>query len=712
MSNSKTVYNDFVRANLPEYIRYDSVRNQYVTANGKRFVTYNEAKWYTDYIIKNGSIIDRAIGNNIPQTIAEFDTDTFTSANKNLGPELVTNGTFDTDSDWLFSFDWGISGGQASSNGTTSSNIYQTGVTETGKLYQVSVDVLQNDGSCTLRTNAAVTVIGDVITTTGTFTFVFVAVGDRIDFRSGFNTADVIIDNFSVREVVSYSPASTTAENLLTHTRSGNAVQVADDGTMQWAGHNLLTYSEDFSNAWLTSSASVTTDQTIAPNGTTTADLVEATASGTGSIGIYQTASAKAGIGYTLSVWVKANTVDKGYLQYTGAAEFLFFDLSTQSVSTSGSVFTSGSVTDFGSGWYLVQGNYTPASDNASARQYINLTDTFEARNVSIGDSFYLWGAHLYRSDLGGMADIPTSYRGLSSSSTYIPTTSAARYLPRVDNHIWDGSSWVKRCLVEPQSTNLLLNSDTLSTQGVTVTAALHTLHFTGTGTVTLSGASTAGPLVGTGTGEQNRVSLQFTPTAGTLTLTVTGTVSNAQLETGVQTSYIPTAGAQVTRPADALSIDSTLLPYDSTAMTIALDGEMTYADTNAIGNPTFFYWGATSTANERIRVLMDTRSTDTGQVIFEQVVGGSPISVSSSGSAYSPGINVPFNLASRHTSSDLNGAVDGTALTANTTPTTLPDLSATDFQIAPTGVINIKSLRVLGGYGATDAELEAATVS
>lgn len=524
MSNSKTVYNDFVRANLPEYIRYDSVRNQYVTANGKRFVTYNEAKWYTDYIIKNGSIIDRAIGNNIPQVIAEFDTDTFTSANKNLGPELVTNGTFDTDSDWLFSFDWGISGGQASSNGTTSSNIYQTGVTETGKLYQVSVDVLQNDGSCTLRTNTAATVIGDVITTTGTFTFVFVAVGDRIDFRSGFNTADVIIDNFSVREVVSYSPASTTAENLLTHTRAGTATYTDSTGTLQTAASGEL----------------------------------------------------------------------------------------------------------------------------------------------------------------------------------------------RKDNHIWDGSSWVKRCLVEPQSTNLLLNSDTLATQNVTVTAALHTLHFTGTGTVTLSGASTAGPLVGTGTGEQNRVSLQFTPTAGTLTLTVTGTVSNAQLETGVQTSYIPTAGAQVTRPADALSIDSTLLPYDSTAMTIAMEGEMTYADTNTAlpnvaisGALTFFAYNLDN--DNYIASNLHTGSTRTGSVHFRQE-NGSVLDEVLEFNAYSPGTNVPFNIASRHTSSDINGAVDGTALTANTTPTALPDLSATDFQIAPTGVINIKSLRILGGYGATDAELGAAT--
>ena len=86
---------------------------------------------------------------------------------------------------------------------------------------------------------------------------------------------------------------------------------------------------------------------------------------------------------------------------------------------------------------------------------------------------------------------------------------------------------------VEPKTgrRNLLLATDTLATQSLTVTAAAHTLAFTGTGTVTLTGASTAGPLVGTGAG--NRVSLTFTPTAASLTLTVTGSVTLGQLELG-----------------------------------------------------------------------------------------------------------------------------------------------------------------------------------
>ncbi len=84
---------------------------------------------------------------------------------------------------------------------------------------------------------------------------------------------------------------------------------------------------------------------------------------------------------------------------------------------------------------------------------------------------------------------------------------------------------------------NELDGSDALATQTVTVTSQERTLSFRGNGTVTLSGASTAGPLVGTGV--DDIVSLTFTPTAGSLTLTVSGTVNDAMLELGaVRTNY------------------------------------------------------------------------------------------------------------------------------------------------------------------------------
>jgi hypothetical protein len=177
--------------------------------------------------------------------------------------------------------------------------------------------------------------------------------------------------------------------------------------------------------------------------------------------------------------------------------------------------------------------------------------------------------------------------------------------------------------LVEEQRTNLLLNSDTLSTQSVTVTAVAHTLSFTGTGTITLTGTSTAGPLVGTGTGEVNRVSLTFTPTAGSLTLTVSGSVTNAQLEAGASpTSYIPTTTAAVTRSADVVSITGSAFSswYNATEGTIYHQGS-----TASAGN---FFSIDDSTVSNRITSYFPAA---TAPALFIATGGATQANISSS---------------------------------------------------------------------------------
>ena len=111
-------------------------------------------------------------------------------------------------------------------------------------------------------------------------------------------------------------------------------------------------------------------------------------------------------------------------------------------------------------------------------------------------------------------------------------------------------------CWSETAYTNLLTNAgtavDLLTQTTAALTVASYTISFYGTGTVTLTGASTAGPLVGTGA--NNRVRLTFTPTAAALTVTVSGSCKYASL---VQSIYagplIATAGAAASVGADDL---------------------------------------------------------------------------------------------------------------------------------------------------------------
>jgi len=172
--------------------------------------------------------------------------------------------------------------------------------------------------------------------------------------------------------------------------------------------------------------------------------------------------------------------------------------------------------------------------------------------------------------DAGSGAVNTTLYRG-TGSATFTRATTATTV--NSSGLIVSVASGVARSYYDPTTlaymgylaegarTNLVLNSlidgTDFSTQSVSVAAVAHTLSFYGTGTITLSGASTAGPLVGTGVYPQ-RVSLTFTPSAASLTLTVTGSCKFVQLEVGsFASSFIPTAGSSVTRNADVLTYPS-----------------------------------------------------------------------------------------------------------------------------------------------------------
>jgi hypothetical protein len=175
-----------------------------------------------------------------------------------------------------------------------------------------------------------------------------------------------------------------------------------------------------------------------------------------------------------------------------------------------------------------------------------------------------------------------------ASNATFIDSNgliqTATTDVPRFDHNPATGESL--GLLVEEQRVNLLLNSETLATQTVTVAAAAHTLSFYGTGSVVLSGAHSA-TVNGTGA-HPTRTTLTFTPTAGSLTLTVTGTVQYANLEAGAfATSWIPTTGSTATRSADVASISgsnfSSWFPSTLTDHTFFVQARTNTPSANAI---------------------------------------------------------------------------------------------------------------------------------
>ena len=143
---------------------------------------------------------------------------------------------------------------------------------------------------------------------------------------------------------------------------------------------------------------------------------------------------------------------------------------------------------------------------------------------------------------------------------------------------------------------------------------------------------------------------------------------------------------------------DITFEQIDPLSVSIQMQGRMTYADTDeaasstgATGEAVFCSWKLNN--SYWIAQRLDTTN-GTGQYNFGQRSVAQDV-ITSSGSIVSPNVLVPYNIASRHGSTFINGAVDGVALTANTTPVALPDLSATDFNLGYDYMGTISMLRV-----------------
>lgn len=123
-----------------------------------------------------------------------------------LGPELLSNGGFDTDTVWTKPAEWTISGGIASVASTGTRNLTQAlGTLIEGRRYMVSFTVLNyTAGTITAAILGTPVASGAAIAANGTFSDILTAGAGPISLRLQAELNTILsVDNVSLREVLS-----------------------------------------------------------------------------------------------------------------------------------------------------------------------------------------------------------------------------------------------------------------------------------------------------------------------------------------------------------------------------------------------------------------------------------------------------------------------------------------------------------------------------
>lgn len=388
-------------------------------------------------------------------------------------------------------------------------------------------------------------------------------------------------------------------DQLITFSRTSAATYVNSAGNVVRtpASKNLLLWTEDFDNAaWSKTAATVTGNNAVGPDGRNTADTLTASA-GTGLQPRLQqiVATVNASV-YTASAFVQPGTHTFLQVQVAGTNDFCNFTLTgSGSVQNNGGAV--GAITfNSATGWYRVSVTYTANSTDRHPVFFIpqNAAATaLQAWNPAGTETILIWGAQL---ELGSAA---TSYvkndGGLFPARfDYDPATLAPKGLliesQRTNLLLWseefDNASWGKNAPVsitanyavspdgtadadrfvstggafpqvgqsvaltagQPYTFSVWVKSDGTSQIQQTLLLDGSQTNFTPTATwtrVSVTVASSTG-------GSKSVVIATNAPSAAASSFLVWG----AQVELGsYATSYIPTAGSQVTRTADIAAI-------------------------------------------------------------------------------------------------------------------------------------------------------------
>jgi len=243
-------------------------RSEYVENRANANVTLNN--FLTPYTLDNkSSILNAPCG---------YSNGTYASLRpvQTIGPELITNGNFDTDSDWTKGTGWSIANGKASRTAQSGSTACDQSISLiAGKKYKIVYTLTISAGSFNVRFSGTTNVNGLSRTTSGTYVDYLVAATGNNTFRLVGADGSFVgsIDNVSVKEVTDadfdFSRGSSATrvneKGLIEDVQilSGNLVQ---NGDFEQIGSEL-TSPVNFLGDWFTTGATSITENTFQASG-------------------------------------------------------------------------------------------------------------------------------------------------------------------------------------------------------------------------------------------------------------------------------------------------------------------------------------------------------------------------------------------------------------------------------------------------------------
>ena len=270
---------------------------------------------------------------------------------------------------------------------------------------------------------------------------------------------------------------------------TGNRMVYDSTGYLTWAPNNLLTYSEQFDNAAWSRAGGVTVSPNtdIAPDGTQTADTISSTSNE-----ITQSFSVANG-SYKNSLYIKKTVGATVYPMLAmnsyavGTQVILNTNTGVATTRDNGTAPANLTVSSVGNYW-LISYDGTVSSGQFIYKIYPAASTNGVNYSAGLTNSIVVWGAQVER----------VTYQ--TAPRAYIPTTSAARFLPRFD--VDPATLAARGLLIEGAGTNLQIYSEQLGDASWTKTST----SVTDNSTIAPSGSLTADTITASSAGANREI--------------------------------------------------------------------------------------------------------------------------------------------------------------------------------------------------------------